>query len=159
MRVPIYVLDCAVQPIVGAYSDMCTHRLGRRRPFLFLGLLTTLIGMALFANATALGSLLSAGKGAAIFVATVGTVILVAAINAIQGPCRALASDLTSPEQSVLVSACFAFMCGTGQLVGYWTAHIDLKAVLPFLADGSQVRAPPSSLSSFCDMLNSESFL
>jgi len=42
------VVGALVPPIVGAFSDRCTHRLGRRRPYVLAGSLINIIGLLLF---------------------------------------------------------------------------------------------------------------
>lgn len=49
-----------IAPVVGALSDRCTSRFGRRRPFIVGGLLATVFGMLAFSNATTIASLFSA---------------------------------------------------------------------------------------------------
>jgi MFS family permease len=39
------VIALVVPPLVGAYSDQSTHRMGRRRPFVLVGVLITLAGL------------------------------------------------------------------------------------------------------------------
>lgn len=46
-----------VAPVVGALSDRCTSRYGRRRPFIVGGLLATVFGMIVFPNSVSLTSL------------------------------------------------------------------------------------------------------
>ena len=106
-----------VQPLVGAFSDQCTARMGRRRPYVLGGLIVSLVGLVAVSNAADLGHLVGPGAGPAlgILIAAIGTCFLVAAINAMQGPCRALATDLTAPSQSLVVSAAFTFLSGTGE--------------------------------------------
>lgn len=43
-----------VAPFIGVVSDGCTSRLGRRRPFILVGMVLSIVGMLLFANAPAL---------------------------------------------------------------------------------------------------------
>lgn len=46
-----------IAPVVGALSDRCTSRFGRRRPFIVGGLIATVLGMLAFSNVTTIASL------------------------------------------------------------------------------------------------------
>jgi solute carrier family 45 protein 1/2/4 len=77
-----------VQPTIGAYSDRCTSRFGRRRPFLFAGMLFMVCGLLLVANSKNIGILLgdssrSAPRGALV-VSIIGFWIIDLSNNAIQ---------------------------------------------------------------------------
>jgi Na+/melibiose symporter-like transporter len=59
-----------VQPVVGVWSDRCLAKWGKRRPFIFVGAIFTVLGMLLLAFAETLGHLLSPGNwkiGAIVF--------------------------------------------------------------------------------------------
>lgn len=80
-----------VAPIVGTLSDRCTHRMGRRRPFIVGGLIATIVGMLTFSNAPQLASLLvgpesESHHASAIAIAIVSFCILDLAINTTMWP-------------------------------------------------------------------------
>ena len=75
------------QPIVGSMSDNCRSRMGRRRPFILIGLIFTVIGMALFSNSFEIGEAFGdsdAGRPAAIAIAVVSFCIMDLSINTLQ---------------------------------------------------------------------------
>ncbi|MBT2987315.1 MFS transporter, partial [Vibrio anguillarum] len=89
-----------VQPVVGYYSDNCSSRFGRRRPFIAAGAALVMIAVFLIGFAADLGHASgdTLGKGfkpRAIAVFVVGFWILDVANNMLQGPCRALLADLS----------------------------------------------------------------
>jgi solute carrier family 45 protein 1/2/4 len=43
----IYQLGLIMQPLVGAFSDRCTSRFGRRRPFMIGGTVVVILGLLL----------------------------------------------------------------------------------------------------------------
>lgn len=111
-----------VAPIVGALSDRCRSRFGRRRPFIFAGLLATLLGMAFFSNAQAVANLLtpirsSANHMAAIAIAIASFCILDLALNTTMWPVRALQGDLIPKEQQHSVQSASIVMFSVGDLI------------------------------------------
>ena len=87
----------AVQITAGYLSDLTESSLGRRRPFLLGGLIFTVLSMTIFANAMSIASWMSPPalvQQVAIVIAFVSSFGDDISKNAIQGPLRALASDL-----------------------------------------------------------------
>jgi maltose/moltooligosaccharide transporter len=81
------VTGVVVQPIVGALSDQCTARMGRRRPFLIAGTAFTALSLLLMPTASSL------------LMAAVLLWILDASLNLTQGPFRALIPDVLNKSQ------------------------------------------------------------
>nr|AQR55694.1 sucrose transporter 1 [Cichorium intybus] len=115
-----------VQPVVGYYSDRCTSRFGRRRPFIAGGALLVAIAVFLIGFAADIG--VSTGdkigaptKPRAVAIFVVGFWILDVANNTLQGPCRALLADLSGSNSSKIRTgnAMFAFFMGVGNVLGY----------------------------------------
>lgn len=80
-----------VAPIVGTLSDNCTHKLGRRRPFIVGGILVTVFGIFTFSYAPQLASLLmetnsEAYRVTTIVIAIIAFCILDLAINTTMWP-------------------------------------------------------------------------
>ena len=129
-----------VQPVVGAYSDRCTSRFGRRRPFIAAGWLAIMVGLLLFANADVLGGdpeALHRGHNDHVLagplaLAIVGFWLVDFAVNAVQGPVRTLLADVAPPEQQQLGNALFGFMTGFGNAAGAFIGAVDLETALPF---------------------------
>ncbi|XP_071712779.1 sucrose transport protein-like [Rutidosis leptorrhynchoides] len=129
-----------VQPVVGYYSDRCTSRFGRRRPFIFGGAIFVAIAVFLIGYAADIGVATgdNAGKktkprAVAIFV--VGFWILDVANNMLQGPCRALLADLSGSDSSRIRTgnSMFAFFMAVGNILGYAAgSYTDLYKIAPF---------------------------
>lgn len=115
-----------VQPVVGYYSDRCTSRFGRRRPFIAAG--AFLVGIAVFFIGYAADIGVSTGdtmgapsKPRAIAIFVVGFWILDVANNTLQGPCRAFIADLSGSNSSKIRTgnALYSFFMGVGNVLGY----------------------------------------
>jgi hypothetical protein len=98
-------------PIVGAYSDACTSKYGRRRPYIVAGLLTTVICAMVFAFSKDLPQSLRVPIGYISFVC------LDITINVLQTPLRALGSDLAPPHMQATVQLLAAFFQGVGGIL------------------------------------------
>lgn len=139
------VAGIIVQPVVGAWSDRCTSRWGRRRPFLAAGTAVTALCLVLFAFARQLGELLgdvtgvSNGKRAvrprALTIAVMAFWALDFALNAAQGPLRALLADRVPAEQHATGNSYFALMTGLGNLSGSLAGAVKLSTVLTMFPD------------------------
>ena len=89
-----------VQPTVGYYSDRCSSRFGRRRPFIvagavFVAVAVILIGFAADIGHSAGDELAKRTKPRAVAIFVVGFWVLDVANNMLQGPCRALLTGLS----------------------------------------------------------------
>ncbi|KAK3039305.1 hypothetical protein RJ639_026689, partial [Escallonia herrerae] len=129
-----------VQPVVGYYSDHCTSRFGRRRPFIAAGTALVAIAVFLIGFAADIGhmsgdNLSKAAKPRAITVFVVGFWILDVANNMLQGPCRALLADLSGGHQSKTrtANALFSFFMAVGNVLGYAAgSYTHLYKAFPF---------------------------
>ncbi|KAG8378383.1 hypothetical protein BUALT_Bualt08G0131800 [Buddleja alternifolia] len=129
-----------VQPIVGYYSDNCTSRFGRRRPFIAAGSALVAVAVFLIGFAADIGHAAgdSIGKGPkrrAISVFVVGFWILDVANNMLQGPCRALLADLSGGKGKKMSSAnsLYSFFMAVGNVLGYAAgSYTHLYKVFPF---------------------------
>jgi len=101
-------------PLVGAASDNCTSRFGRRRPIILMGLLSTWVAGTLFSSAERLFE----GSAAVYFAAPMAWVLDVT-INILQTPHRALVADLASDEQQVPMQVVFVVMMAIGNFLGF----------------------------------------
>lgn len=107
-----------VQPIVGHFSDLCTHPLGRRRPFLLIGAILTSLSLVLFANAHRLGPYLHGIPSPAVFIAILGFFTIDFSVQAVQAPLRALVVDVFPPPQRHTANAQIGLFTGVGNLAG-----------------------------------------
>lgn len=115
-----------VHPLVGALSDRCTSRLGRRRPFMLAGSALVAATLTLFAwsgtIAAALGDPVSGrggGSRTALAIALAAFWLLDLSINVLQSPTRALLADTAPAAHLPAGNALFAFSNGAGKALGY----------------------------------------
>lgn len=132
-----------VQPAVGAASDAltghgqcgcCVRNCGRRRPFLIVAAGLISVCLLLFANAEQAGL----ACGDSVNEHLVGSTLAIAAfilqdcaLNAYQGPIRALVSDLITPQRHKLANSLLAFATGLSWLLGYGIGSLDLRGLFP----------------------------
>ncbi|CAH9083705.1 unnamed protein product [Cuscuta epithymum] len=129
-----------VQPLVGYYSDNCTWRFGRRRPFIASGALLVILAVTLIGFAAdighAAGDLLDkTTKPRSVVVFAVGFWILDVANNMLQGPCRALLADLASGNTDKMRASnvLFSFFMAVGNVFGYAAgSYSGLHKIFPF---------------------------
>ncbi|XP_076882163.1 sucrose transport protein SUC8-like [Bidens hawaiensis] len=116
-----------VQPLVGYYSDRCTSRFGRRRPFIAGGALLVAVAVFLIGYAADIGVKYgdrigkNTPKPRAISIFIVGFWILDVANNMLQGPCRALLADLSGSNYRRIRTgnSLFSFFMAVGNVLGY----------------------------------------
>ncbi|KAL8482619.1 hypothetical protein ACS0TY_028694 [Phlomoides rotata] len=131
-----------VQPIVGHYSDNCTSRFGRRRPFIAAGAALVAVAVFLIGYAADLGHASgdTLGKGSkprAIAVFVVGFWILDCANNTLQGPCRAFLADLSggNSKKTSTANALYSFFMALGNILGYAAgSYTHMYKIFPFSA-------------------------
>lgn len=104
-----------VQPTVGYYSDRCTSRFGRRRPFIvagagFLATAVFLIGFAADIGHAAGDDVTKATKPRAVAIFVVGFWVLDVANNMLQGPCRALLADMSCNDHKKMRNSKWIFL-------------------------------------------------
>lgn len=106
LRVAGLAVAMLVQPLAGMYSDRSTHRLGRRRPFIFWGTILDLAFLSIIgASVLFIGSPLDQtiqpllGFSAAFAVLLLGLVLLQASSNTAQGAQQGLIPDLVPENQ------------------------------------------------------------
>ncbi|OSX68369.1 hypothetical protein BU14_2923s0001, partial [Porphyra umbilicalis] len=142
-----------VQPTVGALSDACTSRHGRRRPFVAAGAVGTAAGLLAFAHAPAMAAAVWPPGGgrstAARAVALAAFWCADASLNAAQGPARALLVDGigVTGAGALQVSAAVAALSAVGAGGGYAIAAVgggvrtaySVVAVVVVLAAGATV--------------------
>lgn len=110
-----------VAPIVGALTDTCTSPFGRRRPFIVVGLVATVIGMLLFSHAVEIAALLfpTSDHHASIcarLIAVLAFCLLDLALNTTMWPVRALQGDLLPANEQHRVQSAAVVMGSLGDL-------------------------------------------
>ncbi|KAL6634098.1 hypothetical protein ACP70R_026769 [Stipagrostis hirtigluma subsp. patula] len=119
-----------VQPIVGYYSDRCTMKMGRRRPFILAGCLIICLSVLLIGFSADIGrrlgdtkencSTFTGSRWAAAAVYIVGFWFLDFANNTVQGPARAMMADLSAGHHGPNVGqAIFSLWMALGSVLGY----------------------------------------
>ncbi|PRQ40816.1 putative major facilitator superfamily [Rosa chinensis] len=123
------ITGLVVQPCVGIWSDKCSLKMGRRRPFILAGSLLISIAVVLIGFSADIGYLLGdthehcrTFKGTrtrAAFVFIIGFWLLDLANNTVQGPARALLADLSGPDQRNTANAVFCSWMAVGNILGF----------------------------------------
>ncbi|KAL6525198.1 general substrate transporter [Orobanche minor] len=129
-----------VQPIVGYYSDNCTSRFGRRRPFIAIGSVLVAVAVFLIGYAADLGhaggdALDKTPKPKALYIFVFGFWMLDVANNMLQGPTRALLADLSNGDARKIstANALYSFFMAVGNVLGYAAgSYTKLYKVFPF---------------------------
>ncbi|KAH9566818.1 hypothetical protein CY35_04G149100 [Sphagnum magellanicum] len=120
------VTGMLVQPTIGHYSDGCTSKYGRRRPFVVVAAISVVVGVLTISFSADLGFLLGdslIARPRAIVVFVLGFWILDLANNALQSPCRALLADFTGKDQrrTQKANAFYSLFMALGNILGFST--------------------------------------
>ncbi|KAJ6431533.1 hypothetical protein OIU84_018921 [Salix udensis] len=123
------ITGLVVQPCVGIWSDKCSSKFGRRRPFILAGSLMISLAVIIIGFSADIGYVLgdteehcSKFKGTrmrAAFVFVIGFWMLDLANNTVQGPARALLADLSGPDQHNISNAVFCSWMAVGNILGF----------------------------------------
>ena len=109
------LMGMIVQPIVGAMSDKTWCRLGRRKPYLYVGSIVAVIVMALLPNSGSFNLTVKAALG----FGAVMLMLLDTSINMAMQPFKMMVGDMVNEEQKGTAYAIQSFLCNAGSLVGY----------------------------------------
>ncbi|KAG0343954.1 hypothetical protein BG004_004869 [Podila humilis] len=142
-----------IQPLVGVFSDTLDWNIGRRRPFILIGALLTVVSMYMVAYAKEIArwivatllakegdSVDSSVKAWTIGLAVVGFYSLDFSINAVQASCRSLIMDIPKADQQEICNAWSGWMNNLGSVAGFFAGNLDLVKHVPFLGD-AQIKA------------------
>ncbi|XP_070556499.1 solute carrier family 45 member 3-like [Ptychodera flava] len=111
---PVFAL--ILVPLLGVYSDQCTSRYGRRRPFIFYFSVGTIVTLVIIPYGSATGKISLA----------LAVIVLDFCTQACYTPFEALLSDCcTNPQQHNRCFTVFSFMTSIGGCIGYWLTSID----------------------------------
>ncbi|RKP25287.1 hypothetical protein SYNPS1DRAFT_15876, partial [Syncephalis pseudoplumigaleata] len=128
-----------MQPLVGAFSDRCTSRFGRRRPFMLGGTVVVIFGLMLIGWVREIGGALAANDEQA---ATLSIAIAVAAfylvdfaVNTVQATIRALIVDVLPGDKQEQGNAWAGGMIGVGSVGGYFFGMMDLVSAFPYFGN------------------------
>jgi len=106
-----------VQPLIGAISDEFSSVLGRRRPFIFMGWLLTIL--SLFA--------LTINTSFPILTSFVAFYILDVSLNTSMAATRSLMIDSTENEDILSINGWASRIIGLGSIVGYILSMVDFN--------------------------------
>jgi len=111
------IAGLVVQPIVGMWSDRCTSKWGRRRPYIGAGVILIMFAVTVISFGADIGSILGdSNEDCQVFhgkrpraagVVIAGFWLLDIASNTVAPPLRALLADLSGPGQRVLANAIY----------------------------------------------------
>lgn len=96
-------------PIVGAYSDRCASRWGRRRPFMVVGTVVNLVG---------LGLMYTAGEGRLIWLYLIAYLVIQFGSNLATSAYNGVIPDVVPAEQRGIASGWMAVMTQVGNILG-----------------------------------------
>ncbi|KAI9794703.1 MAG: hypothetical protein M1835_006439 [Candelina submexicana] len=134
-----------VQPYVGIKSDACRVSWGKRKPFMIVGGIATIVSLLAVAWAKEIvhGFLGRFGinpeakgvKTATIIFAVLFVYILDFAINTVQAGIRAYIVDNAPTHQQEDANAWASRISGVGNILGYLSGYVDLPAILPIFGN------------------------
>ena len=109
------LMGMIVQPIVGSLSDKTWCRLGRRKPYLYIGSIVAVIVMALLPNSGSFNLTVKAALG----FGAVMLMLLDTSINMAMQPFKMMVGDMVNEEQKSKAYSIQSMLCNAGSLVGY----------------------------------------
>ncbi len=115
------LMGMIVQPLVGKYSDKTWNRLGRRKPYLLVGVLIAVAVMLLLPNAGNFSFAQAAflGLNAAMWFGLFSLMFLDTSINIAMQPFKMMVGDMVNEEQKGTAYAIQSALCNAGSVVGY----------------------------------------
>ncbi|KAI8517155.1 hypothetical protein Bbelb_057360 [Branchiostoma belcheri] len=123
------VLGFLVQPVLGSWSDRCTARWGRRRPFILALSVGILVGLALMMNGEDISNATFKDRQTATYGAIVltilGNVMLDFCADSSDSPSRAYLLDSCCQDDQDRGLSLHALMGGLGGGVGYVVGGVD----------------------------------
>ncbi|KAI0217002.1 hypothetical protein L0F63_004251, partial [Massospora cicadina] len=129
---PVVPVGLIMHPLIGAVSDRCDSRLGRRRPFLLVGGVGVLLSLLSIGwTAELVHSVGGSARSVSLF-AVLAFIVLDFSINTMQAVSRALIVDVLPVDLQEAGNAWAGKMLGVGSVVG---GYLDLVAIFPFLGD------------------------
>uniref|UniRef100_A0A8C5U9I5 Proton-associated sugar transporter A n=1 Tax=Malurus cyaneus samueli TaxID=2593467 RepID=A0A8C5U9I5_9PASS len=136
------ILGFLLQPLLGAWSDRCTSRFGRRRPFILV-LAVALLGLSLMLNGKDIGSALSDTENNhkwGIILTVCGVVLMDFSADSADNPSHAYMMDVCSPVDQDRGLNIHALLAGLGGGFGYVVGGIHWDKTSFGKAVGGQLR-------------------
>ncbi|RNA35506.1 membrane-associated transporter [Brachionus plicatilis] len=132
------------QPILGAWSDRCQSKYGRRRPFIFALGIASYIGISLILKGRHFGMWLGDDFSRipiyGIALTAIGVTVLDFSADTCDSPLRAYLLDSCNSRDQHMALNLHAFLGGVGGSLGYILSAIEWKhSFLSILGDESQI--------------------
>ncbi|XP_053172403.1 proton-associated sugar transporter A [Scomber japonicus] len=137
------ILGFLVQPLLGAWSDRCTSRFGRRRPFILALAIGALVGLSLVLNGRDMGSALAdtaSNHKWGIILTVCGVVLMDFSADSADNPSHAYMMDVCSPEDQDRGLNIHALLAGLGGGFGYIVGGINWDQTQFGKSMGGQLR-------------------
>nr|XP_040143817.1 proton-associated sugar transporter A isoform X7 [Ictidomys tridecemlineatus] len=137
------ILGFLLQPLLGAWSDRCTSRLGRRRPFILVLALGALLGLSLLLNGRDIGTALAdtaTNHKWGILLTVCGVVLMDFSADSADNPSHAYMMDVCSPVDQDRGLNIHALLAGLGGGFGYVVGGIHWDRTGFGRALGGQLR-------------------
>ncbi|XP_050570927.1 proton-associated sugar transporter A isoform X6 [Cygnus atratus] len=137
------ILGFLLQPLLGAWSDRCTSRFGRRRPFILVLALGALLGLSLMLNGRDIGNALSDTVNNhkwGIILTVCGVVLMDFSADSADNPSHAYMMDVCGPMDQDRGLNIHALLAGLGGGFGYVVGGIHWDKTSFGKAVGGQLR-------------------
>ncbi|CAO2590096.1 Proton-associated sugar transporter A [Lemmus lemmus] len=137
------ILGFLLQPLLGAWSDRCTSRFGRRRPFILVLAIGALLGLSLLLNGRDIGMALAdtaTNHKWGILLTVCGVVLMDFSADSADNPSHAYMMDVCSPVDQDRGLNIHALMAGLGGGFGYVVGGIHWDKTGFGRALGGQLR-------------------
>ncbi|XP_033938730.1 proton-associated sugar transporter A isoform X1 [Pseudochaenichthys georgianus] len=137
------ILGFLVQPLLGAWSDRCKSRFGRRRPFIFALAIGALLGLTLVLNGRDIGGALAdtaSNHKWGIILTVCGVVLMDFSADSADNPSHAYMMDVCSPEDQDRGLNIHALLAGLGGGFGYIVGGINWDKTQFGRSMGGQLR-------------------
>ncbi|XP_062962122.1 proton-associated sugar transporter A [Cynocephalus volans] len=137
------ILGFLLQPLLGAWSDRCTSRFGRRRPFILVLAIGALLGLSLLLNGRDIGTALAdtpTNHQWGILLTVCGVVLMDFSADSADNPSHAYMMDVCSPADQDRGLNIHALLAGLGGGFGYVVGGIHWDKTGFGRALGGQLR-------------------
>ncbi|XP_069803625.1 proton-associated sugar transporter A isoform X2 [Dendropsophus ebraccatus] len=137
------ILGFMLQPLLGAWSDTCTSRFGRRRPFILVLAIGALFGLTLLLNGRDIGLSVadtSTDHKWGLILTICGVVLMDFSADSADNPSHAYMMDVCSPEDQDRGLNIHALLGGLGGGFGYVVGGINWNRTKFGRAMGGQLR-------------------
>ncbi|XP_045659536.1 proton-associated sugar transporter A [Ursus americanus] len=137
------ILGFLLQPLLGAWSDRCTSRFGRRRPFILVLAIGALLGLSLLLNGRDLGAALADSADDhrwGLLLTVCGVVLMDFSADSADNPSHAYMMDVCGPADQDRGLNIHALLAGLGGGFGYVVGGIHWDKTSFGRALGGQLR-------------------